>query len=165
MWIRWLYSGVCPRRTSVIMLLSDEVSVKWSSGIFIWLGTVIGRNTVVSFSWSNVLCDQVSLRGASEREISRDALLEKVFQERELRSYTRRANVAALFIQVRLCSWLGAQLCFLWFYCFGMILWSDQILLFIKFYFILPYTWVSSKCLAISAYLLCWCPSCHFGVW
>ncbi|KAK6943931.1 HECT domain [Dillenia turbinata] len=42
---------------------------------------------------------QVSLRGASAREISRDALLEKVSHERELRNYTRRATAAALFIQ------------------------------------------------------------------
>ncbi|XP_059667525.1 E3 ubiquitin-protein ligase UPL7 isoform X2 [Cornus florida] len=42
---------------------------------------------------------QVSLRGASTKEISRDALLEKVSQERELRNYTRRATAAALFIQ------------------------------------------------------------------
>ncbi|XP_038686154.1 E3 ubiquitin-protein ligase UPL7 isoform X2 [Tripterygium wilfordii] len=42
---------------------------------------------------------QVSLRGASAREIARDALLEKVSQERELRSYARRANAAAIFIQ------------------------------------------------------------------
>lgn len=44
--------------------------------------------------------DQVSLRGASAKEITRDALLEKVALERELRNYTRRANAAALFIQV-----------------------------------------------------------------
>ncbi|CAI0408176.1 unnamed protein product, partial [Linum tenue] len=42
---------------------------------------------------------QVSLRGASAREISRDALLEKVSQERELRNYARRASAAAIFIQ------------------------------------------------------------------
>ncbi|XP_073289436.1 E3 ubiquitin-protein ligase UPL7 [Primulina huaijiensis] len=42
---------------------------------------------------------QVSLRGASAKEITRDALLEKVNQERELRNYTRRANAAALFVQ------------------------------------------------------------------
>ncbi|PKU78379.1 E3 ubiquitin-protein ligase UPL7 [Dendrobium catenatum] len=42
---------------------------------------------------------QVSLRGASAREISRDALLEKVAHEREHRSFTRRASAAALFIQ------------------------------------------------------------------
>lgn len=42
---------------------------------------------------------QVSLRGASAREITRDALLERVNQERELRNYTRRANVAVLLIQ------------------------------------------------------------------
>ncbi|KAJ7971465.1 E3 ubiquitin-protein ligase UPL7 [Quillaja saponaria] len=42
---------------------------------------------------------QVSLRGASAKEITRDALLEKVFQERELRNYARRATAAALFIQ------------------------------------------------------------------
>ncbi|KAJ3687104.1 hypothetical protein LUZ61_016268 [Rhynchospora tenuis] len=42
---------------------------------------------------------QVSLRGASAREITRDALLEKVSHERELRSYLRRAAAAALFIQ------------------------------------------------------------------
>ncbi|KAF8042732.1 hypothetical protein BT93_A1151 [Corymbia citriodora subsp. variegata] len=42
---------------------------------------------------------QVSLRGASVREITRDALLEKVSQDREARSYARRANAAALFIQ------------------------------------------------------------------
>ncbi|XP_002528627.3 E3 ubiquitin-protein ligase UPL7 isoform X1 [Ricinus communis] len=42
---------------------------------------------------------QVSLRGASAREISRDALLEKVYHERELRSYARRATASAIFIQ------------------------------------------------------------------
>ncbi|KAJ1691760.1 hypothetical protein LUZ63_015915 [Rhynchospora breviuscula] len=42
---------------------------------------------------------QVSLRGASAREITRDALLEKVSHQRELRSYLRRAAAAALFIQ------------------------------------------------------------------
>ncbi|KAM7531658.1 hypothetical protein LguiB_035068 [Lonicera macranthoides] len=42
---------------------------------------------------------QVSLRGASAKEITRDALLERVSQERELRNYTRRATAAALFIQ------------------------------------------------------------------
>lgn len=42
----------------------------------------------------------MSLRGASSGEISRDALLAKVSQERELRSYARRANAAALYIQV-----------------------------------------------------------------
>ncbi|KAK9153824.1 hypothetical protein Sjap_001304 [Stephania japonica] len=43
--------------------------------------------------------NQVSLRGASAKEITRDALLEKVSQERELRNYTRRAAASALFIQ------------------------------------------------------------------
>lgn len=47
---------------------------------------------------------QVSLRGASSEEMSRDALLAKVSQARELRSYARRANAAAIFIQV-LSSW------------------------------------------------------------
>ncbi|CAL9190587.1 E3 ubiquitin-protein ligase UPL7 [Musa acuminata AAA Group] len=42
---------------------------------------------------------QVSLRGASAKEITRDALLEKLAHERELRSYQRRASAAALFIQ------------------------------------------------------------------
>ncbi|KAK3010125.1 hypothetical protein RJ639_010724 [Escallonia herrerae] len=42
---------------------------------------------------------QVSLRGASAKEITRDALLVRVSQERELRNYTRRATAAALFIQ------------------------------------------------------------------
>ncbi|EOA23422.1 hypothetical protein CARUB_v10016604mg [Capsella rubella] len=42
---------------------------------------------------------KVSLRGASSGEISRDALLAKVSQERELRSYARRANAASLLIQ------------------------------------------------------------------
>ncbi|GFP90797.1 E3 ubiquitin-protein ligase upl7 [Phtheirospermum japonicum] len=42
---------------------------------------------------------QVSLRGASAKEITRDALIERVNQERELRSYTRRANAAVMFIQ------------------------------------------------------------------
>ncbi|GAB2272251.1 Beta-galactosidase 7 [Dionaea muscipula] len=42
---------------------------------------------------------QVSLRGASAKEITRDALLEKVSHERELRHFTRRATAAALFIQ------------------------------------------------------------------
>lgn len=43
--------------------------------------------------------NQVSLRGASAKEITRDALLEKVSQERELRNYMRRATSAALFVQ------------------------------------------------------------------
>lgn len=43
--------------------------------------------------------NQVSLRGASAKEISRDALLEKVTQEREFRNYMRRATSASLFIQ------------------------------------------------------------------
>nr|DAD48727.1 TPA_asm: hypothetical protein HUJ06_018664 [Nelumbo nucifera] len=42
---------------------------------------------------------QVSLRGASAKEITRNALLEKVSHERELRSYTRRAAAVAIFIQ------------------------------------------------------------------
>ncbi|XP_031487793.1 E3 ubiquitin-protein ligase UPL7 isoform X2 [Nymphaea colorata] len=42
---------------------------------------------------------QVSMRGASVREISRDALLEQVTKERELRSYNRRVAASALFIQ------------------------------------------------------------------
>ncbi|KAK4478696.1 hypothetical protein RD792_014190 [Penstemon davidsonii] len=42
---------------------------------------------------------QVSLRGASAKEITRDALLAKVNQERELRNYIRRANAAVLLIQ------------------------------------------------------------------
>ncbi|XP_022767204.1 E3 ubiquitin-protein ligase UPL7 isoform X2 [Durio zibethinus] len=42
---------------------------------------------------------QVSLRGASAKEISRDALLEKVSQERENRNYARKAAYAAIFIQ------------------------------------------------------------------
>ncbi|KAF9591719.1 hypothetical protein IFM89_006065 [Coptis chinensis] len=42
---------------------------------------------------------QVSLRGASVKEISRDALLEKVSKERQVRNYARRASVSALFIQ------------------------------------------------------------------
>ncbi|KMT06421.1 hypothetical protein BVRB_7g160980 isoform A [Beta vulgaris subsp. vulgaris] len=41
----------------------------------------------------------VSLRGASAREITRGALLEKVSHERELRNFARRASSAALFIQ------------------------------------------------------------------
>ncbi|XP_057818767.2 E3 ubiquitin-protein ligase UPL7 isoform X1 [Cryptomeria japonica] len=42
---------------------------------------------------------QVSLRGASAKEITRDALLEKVMHERELRNHAKRATAAALFIQ------------------------------------------------------------------
>ncbi|XP_027350463.1 E3 ubiquitin-protein ligase UPL7 isoform X2 [Abrus precatorius] len=42
---------------------------------------------------------QVSLRGASEKEITRDDLLQKVSRERELRNYAKRAAAAALFIQ------------------------------------------------------------------
>ncbi|KAL9332034.1 hypothetical protein ACSQ67_001644 [Phaseolus vulgaris] len=42
---------------------------------------------------------KVSLRGASAKEITRDALLQKVSQERELRNYAKRAAAAALFIQ------------------------------------------------------------------
>ncbi|CAH1452099.1 unnamed protein product [Lactuca virosa] len=42
---------------------------------------------------------QVSLRGSSAKEITRDALLEKVTQEREFRNYMRRASAASLFIQ------------------------------------------------------------------
>ncbi|KAL1566032.1 E3 ubiquitin-protein ligase upl7, variant 3 [Salvia divinorum] len=43
--------------------------------------------------------NQVSLRGASAKEITRDALLDRVNQERELRNYARRAKAAALLIQ------------------------------------------------------------------
>ncbi|KAL6503076.1 E3 ubiquitin-protein ligase upl7 [Orobanche hederae] len=42
---------------------------------------------------------QVSMRGASAKEITRDAIIERVNQERKLRNYTRRANAAVLFIQ------------------------------------------------------------------
>lgn len=42
---------------------------------------------------------QVSLRGASPREISRDALLQKAAHEREIRRFNRRASAAALLIQ------------------------------------------------------------------
>ncbi|XP_023539229.1 E3 ubiquitin-protein ligase UPL7 isoform X2 [Cucurbita pepo subsp. pepo] len=42
---------------------------------------------------------QVSLRGASAKEITRDALVQKVIQERELRQYARKAAASALFIQ------------------------------------------------------------------
>ncbi|KAI3861098.1 hypothetical protein MKX03_002156 [Papaver bracteatum] len=42
---------------------------------------------------------QISLRGASAKEITRAALLEKVTQERELRNYTRKAASASIFIQ------------------------------------------------------------------
>ncbi|GAB2235821.1 hypothetical protein Drorol1_Dr00026262 [Drosera rotundifolia] len=41
----------------------------------------------------------VSLRGSSAREITRDALLDKVSQEREIRHFARRAAAAALFVQ------------------------------------------------------------------
>eukprot|EP01018_Ginkgo_biloba_P039591 Gb_22218 [translate_table: standard] len=41
----------------------------------------------------------VSLRGASAKEITRDALLEKVMHERELRNHAKKATAAALFIQ------------------------------------------------------------------
>ncbi|KAK3226693.1 hypothetical protein Dsin_006555 [Dipteronia sinensis] len=43
--------------------------------------------------------NQVSLRGSSAKEISREALLEKLSHERELRNYARRATAAAIFIQ------------------------------------------------------------------
>ncbi|KAK7258104.1 hypothetical protein RIF29_32554 [Crotalaria pallida] len=42
---------------------------------------------------------QVSLRGASAKEITRDDLLQKVSRERELRNYAKRVAAAALFIQ------------------------------------------------------------------
>uniref|UniRef100_A0A1D1Z229 HECT-type E3 ubiquitin transferase n=1 Tax=Anthurium amnicola TaxID=1678845 RepID=A0A1D1Z229_9ARAE len=42
---------------------------------------------------------QVSLRGASAKDITRDVLLHNVSQEREVRSYKRRALAAVLFIQ------------------------------------------------------------------
>ncbi|KAF8681820.1 hypothetical protein HU200_045261 [Digitaria exilis] len=45
---------------------------------------------------------QVSLRGSSAREITRDALLQKVSEERQLRSHLRRAAAAALSIQHKL---------------------------------------------------------------
>lgn len=76
--------------------MSDGASLICSS----LLCAVIGVEIVAR--WSN----QVSLRGASAREITRDALLEKVSQEREARSYARRANAAALFIQVRCSFWV-----------------------------------------------------------
>lgn len=43
---------------------------------------------------------QVSLRGSSAKEITRDALLQKVSEERQLRSHLRRAAAAAFSIQV-----------------------------------------------------------------
>lgn len=52
---------------------------------------------------------QVSLRGASAKEITRDALLERVSQERELRQYARRASSAAVFIQVFAFSFLKSE--------------------------------------------------------
>lgn len=65
----------------------------------------------------SVFCShQVSLRGASSEEMSRDALLAKVSQARELRSYARRANTAAIFIQVlSFCFSLEYFECYLWF--------------------------------------------------
>jgi hypothetical protein len=42
----------------------------------------------------------VSLRGSSAKEITRDALLQKVSEERQLRSHLRRAAAAALTVQV-----------------------------------------------------------------
>ncbi|KAM0874649.1 hypothetical protein ACQ4PT_037331 [Festuca glaucescens] len=42
---------------------------------------------------------QVSLRGSSAKEITRDALLQKVSEERQLRSHLRRAAAAALTVQ------------------------------------------------------------------
>ncbi|KAJ8754173.1 hypothetical protein K2173_002072 [Erythroxylum novogranatense] len=53
--------------------------------------------------------NQVSLRGASKREISRDALLERVSVERELRGYTRRASSAAVFVQRVWRSYIGRK--------------------------------------------------------
>ncbi|KAJ1422839.1 E3 ubiquitin-protein ligase [Sesbania bispinosa] len=50
---------------------------------------------------------QVSLRGASAKEITRDDLLQKVSRERELRNYAKRAAAAALFIQGE--SWHNGQ--------------------------------------------------------
>ncbi|KAG0487707.1 hypothetical protein HPP92_009802 [Vanilla planifolia] len=63
-----------------------------------------GVQILVSFVLSSMVpprsTSQVSLRGASAREISRNALLEKVVHERQLRNFTRRASAAAIFIQV-----------------------------------------------------------------
>ncbi|CAI9097863.1 OLC1v1034376C1 [Oldenlandia corymbosa var. corymbosa] len=42
---------------------------------------------------------QVSLRGASAKELSREELIQKVSQQRELRNHIRRATAAALLIQ------------------------------------------------------------------
>ncbi|KAG0485910.1 hypothetical protein HPP92_009989 [Vanilla planifolia] len=64
-----------------------------------------GVQILVSFVLSSMVpprsTSQVSLRGASAREISRNALLEKVVHERQLRNFTRRASAAAIFIQSR----------------------------------------------------------------
>ncbi|KAG0485917.1 hypothetical protein HPP92_009996 [Vanilla planifolia] len=63
-----------------------------------------GVQILVSFVLSSMVpprsTSQVSLRGASAREISRNALLEKVVHERQLRNFTRRASAAAIFIQI-----------------------------------------------------------------
>ncbi|KAG0487706.1 hypothetical protein HPP92_009801 [Vanilla planifolia] len=63
-----------------------------------------GVQILVSFVLSSMVpprsTSQVSLRGASARDISRNALLEKVVHERQLRNFTRRASAAAIFIQV-----------------------------------------------------------------
>ncbi|CAA6662747.1 unnamed protein product [Spirodela intermedia] len=60
---------------------------------------------------------QVSLRGASTKEITRDALLHRVSFERELRSYQRRVSAAArmeLFMNhhdaLVTCTWISANL-------------------------------------------------------
>jgi len=53
---------------------------------------------------------QVSLRGASAKEITRDDLLQKVSRERELRNYAKRAASAALFIQVSRFNFLSPYL-------------------------------------------------------
>ncbi|EPS71373.1 ubiquitin-protein ligase 7, partial [Genlisea aurea] len=43
--------------------------------------------------------NQVSLRGASVKEVTRDALLERVNQEREIRNHNKRVTIAVLLIQ------------------------------------------------------------------
>lgn len=44
----------------------------------------------------------MSLRGASAKEQTRDELLDRVAQERAIRSLAKQAGVSALVIQVRL---------------------------------------------------------------
>ncbi|KAK8960126.1 hypothetical protein KSP40_PGU001391 [Platanthera guangdongensis] len=105
-----LFVGDATGKDNKIILLKEEVSDRFNINSQLehlqakYVGT--GHSDVNRFYPSSrypqtILSQRkVSLRGASARELTRDALLEKVAHKRELRRFSRRASAAALLIQL-----------------------------------------------------------------